>query len=224
MCVIILTERMFNEGLMMDEIKKYNLREQQASETKHKILKAALKHFATHGFHASSVRNIHKSIDVSGNLLYHYFPGGKEELLKVISDDAVSQIEQQINAERLILESMAIDDILEAIYQTINEIFKEHFEEIKLIFIKLEEIDNEAKKELIYMIQLRQKWLPEFLYKRALKNEIKAFDYESATQLNISLLTHHFMVLLTGINQGPLSDDESRRKIFKHLVSLWKGQ
>ena len=209
---------------MMDDTKKYNLREQQALETKNKILKAALKHFSTHGYHASSVRNIHKSIDVSGNLLYHYFPGGKEELLQVISQDAVCQIEQQINEKRMLFESIKIDNVLETLYQNILEVFTNHSEELRLIFIKLEQTDNDAKKEIIEMIQTREKWLPAFLEKRALKGEIKVFDYESATQLIISIFTHHFMVLLTGIDEGPLSNESNRKNIFSHLVSLWKGQ
>lgn len=208
----------------MDDSKKYNSREQQAQETKNKILKAALKHFSLHGYHGSSVRNIHKSIDVSGNLLYHYFPGGKEELLKEICQEAVCQIERQINEKRLLFESMTIDDMLESLYQNILEVFTEHYEEIRLIFIKLEQTDNEAKKEIIKMVQTREKWLPAFFEKRAQKGEIKPFDYESATHIIISLFTHHFMVLLTGINEGPLSNESYRRNLFRHLVSLWKGQ
>ena len=76
----------------MKKIEEKTTRTQQKEQTKRKILDAALKRFSLRGFHGTSIRDINSSIDVADGLLYHYFPGGKEELFKIISEDAVKEI------------------------------------------------------------------------------------------------------------------------------------
>lgn len=208
----------------MEELKKHNVREEQRLKTKSKILKTALKQFSTLGYHATSVRTIHKESEVQGNLLYHYFPGGKEELLKVISEDAINHIENQLQETKIIIESLPIEDVLEVIYQEINHIFTKYFEEIKLILIKLESVDASAKDKLIDIIKAREMWLPEFLKQRISKGEIKPIDYRSSAHIVTSIFFHHFMVLLSGMTNAPLSNERERKGLFNHLVRLWKGQ
>ena len=58
------------------------------------------------------------------------FSRWKEELLKVISEDAINHIENQLQEIKIIIESLPIEDVLEVIYQEINHIFTKYFEEI----------------------------------------------------------------------------------------------
>lgn len=62
----------------LDESKKMNQRDLKASETRSKIIKAAINNFSKYGFHGTTIRDINLSMDGAHGLLYHYFPGGKE--------------------------------------------------------------------------------------------------------------------------------------------------
>jgi len=207
----------------MNELRLKNRREQQKEKTRKSIIQAALKHFSKCGFHGASVREIHKSSNVSGNILYHYFPGGKEELIKVIGEEALINIESQLNQNKSYIESLPILDALEAIYQSIDDIFNNHFEEIKLIMLKMDDVDQNVKTEFIHMIKNKEKWLPNLLSKKAQIGEINQMDFKASSTILISIYAHHFMLKLSGFNNGPLTDDANRNKIFKQLINQWKG-
>ena len=68
----------------MSAKEKVNMRQEQAAATKRNLLDAAQKLFAENGYKATPVRSINKKIGMADGLLYHYFPGGKKEILQVI--------------------------------------------------------------------------------------------------------------------------------------------
>ncbi len=206
----------------MDQDKKLTHREQQAIETRSKILKAALERFSTQGFHGTSVRDINKSIDVADGLLYHYFPGGKEELFKIINQEAIAQLEEEIKLKRLSYEKMSIDDVLESIYQHASEIFEIHFHEIKLLILEYWKSNDGKKSEINTIINKTELWFPQMLAERAKKGEIKEIDYESATYAVISIFMHHFMSRIIGMEKGYLNDPSKRHKLFKLITTSWK--
>lgn len=60
-------------------------RQQQALETKNKLIDAALRTFSRKGFGESTTKDIAKEADVTDGLIYHYFKS-KEDLLWAILD------------------------------------------------------------------------------------------------------------------------------------------
>jgi AcrR family transcriptional regulator len=62
-------------------------------ESREKILRAALRVFARHGFEQASVRMIAAEAGVSPGLMYNYF-GGKEDLLRAIYERGMRDVQE----------------------------------------------------------------------------------------------------------------------------------
>ncbi len=59
-------------------------RDIKAHERRQQILAVAKEMFAAGGYHATSMRSLNKALGVADALTYHYFPGGKLEILQTI--------------------------------------------------------------------------------------------------------------------------------------------
>ncbi|MBN3491056.1 TetR/AcrR family transcriptional regulator [Acholeplasma equirhinis] len=206
------------------EEKKKSIREQQAQDTKKKILDAALKRFSVKGFHGTSIRDINNSIDVADGLLYHYFPGGKEELFKIISEEAVMQLEKEMRSREIAFESMKLEDILESMFQFTQDVFVKFDQEIKLIVGAFMDLDDSYKKNIETIVNQTKQWFPELLKDRINIGEIRAIDIHTATLSVVGMFTYHFVVEEMNLGEGALKDDKVRNHIFKSLVSTWKKE
>jgi len=148
-------------------------RQQQREATKQKIMKAALEGFSQKGFYGTSIKDIYDSIDVASGLLYHYFPGGKEELFKTISEDALITLEAEIARHKNEFEKMPILDVLENIYQILERLFKKYGKHIKVLTVAYWMSDLSYKEEVQRMVQQSDAWLPAFLQRKSDQGEIK---------------------------------------------------
>ena len=66
---------------------KMTSRQEQASETKKKLMNSALQLFSSQGWAGTHTRDITHAAGVADSLLYHYFPGGKRALLEAILEE-----------------------------------------------------------------------------------------------------------------------------------------
>ncbi len=69
---------------MPEEKDRVTSRDIKAQERLQQILVVAKKLFAENGYHATSMRTLNKALGVAEALTYHYFPGGKLEILQTI--------------------------------------------------------------------------------------------------------------------------------------------
>ena len=71
---------------MTEEIASQRMtsRDIKAHERRRQILAVAKKMFAAGGYHATSMRSLNKELGAADALTYHYFPGGKLEILQTI--------------------------------------------------------------------------------------------------------------------------------------------
>jgi AcrR family transcriptional regulator len=69
---------------MPEEKDRVTSRDIKAQERRQQILAVAKKLFAEDGYHATSMRTLNKALGVAEALTYHYFPGGKLEILQTI--------------------------------------------------------------------------------------------------------------------------------------------
>jgi AcrR family transcriptional regulator len=69
---------------MPEEQDRVTSRDLKAQERRQQILIVAKKLFAENGYHATSMRTLNKALGVAEALTYHYFPGGKLEILQTI--------------------------------------------------------------------------------------------------------------------------------------------
>ncbi len=128
-------------------MKKQNQRKLQAQKRRKEILDAAKKLFAQNGYHATTTRSINNEIGMADGLMYHYFPGGKMEILETIVQKEIERkrrsvertpksIEEAGNLEellyeigRIILETATKDREMMVIALREYHILKEKFSE-----------------------------------------------------------------------------------------------
>ena len=65
-------------------------RKEQATATREKLLETAKNLFAEMGYHGTPVRAITRQIQKGDGILYHYFPGGKQEIMSVLLRESFS--------------------------------------------------------------------------------------------------------------------------------------
>lgn len=197
------------------------MRQEQALESRSKLLESALILFAEKGYAATSVRTINRSVGMADGLIYHYFPGGKKELLEVLINEKGTQILREIKERTRNFPTLSIIEVLEQFFCLADEISTTHLDFFKII-VK----ENEVK-EFIHQSQFsetlmeQRKWFPAFLKVQAEKGEIREIDYEIATQVLVSLLVSNFMVKISGNGDGPMSDPNYRKRVFDYQVDLW---
>ncbi len=67
-------------------------REVKAQERRQQILTVAKRLFAEEGYHATSMRMLNKELGTAEALTYHYFPGGKLEILQTVLREGRAQL------------------------------------------------------------------------------------------------------------------------------------
>ena len=207
----------------MSSKEKMTMRQGQAAETRRNLLDAAQKLFAEFGYNATPVRSINNKIGMADGLLYHYFPGGKKEILQAIVVENFEQIVSRLRIRSEKLEDLPLEEVIEKNYQLWHRVFAEYQDVIKILF-KENEIMHLVEREQLAKIRGNdEKWFPELLRKRAEKGEIREMDYLSATEVLAAVMFNHFLTVLTGIGPGLLDDKEHRKKLIAHQVGLWKN-
>ena len=203
-------------------MEKMTMRQEQAAETRRKLLDAAEKLFAAKGYNATPVRKINKSIDMADGLLYHYFPDGKKEILQVLVREKFEQIIIGLRMHTDSLEELPLEEVIETVYQNWSNLFSIHQDVIKILFKENEVMHLIEREKLAEVVRRGERWFPDFLRRRASKGEIIEMDYDSATEILMAVLLSHFLAVLTGAGSGILSDEAHRKKLIAYQVGLWK--
>ena len=201
---------------------KMTSRQEQAQETRRKLLDSALKLFSEHGYADTHVRRINRDIDLADGLLYHYFPGGKEELLQVLIKEHFEQIVHDMRSQNELLRTLPIDEALEHFLRNIDEAFTSHLPVFKILFRERKARDTLELQKITELFRSNQNWLPEYLKERAEAGEIQEMDYHCAAYVLKAIVMNHFLMKLTGIDTDQLSDPEHRKRLIQYQISLWK--
>ena len=200
-----------------------NMRQEQAAETRRRLLAAALKLFAQKGYNGTPVREINRAIGMADGLLYHYFPEGKKEILRVIVHENLQQVVESLKNKNSSIASLPIEELLEQVFQNIVDVLSAHEEILKIVLKESEIIEMLELKQLVASIRQNQSRLPGILEARAKAGEIREMDYDSAAAVVTAVMMNHLFAKLTGVGSGQLSDPEQRRRLIQYQVSLWKN-
>lgn len=76
---------------------KITSRDIQAENRKNQFIVAAKELFAEKGYHGTTVRDINRAVGITEGLMYHYFPGGKSEILQAIVNNAIEEKKNNYN-------------------------------------------------------------------------------------------------------------------------------
>ena len=161
---------------------------------------------------------------VADGLLYHYFPGGKGELMNEIIREDIAQLVAELNAENDSCSHLPIEEMLEALYQDITRIAQRHMDVLRIFLQEAEIRELIANPALRDELKARQAWFPQLLAEYAARGEIRPIDYQSAAEFLDSVMLLDLTLSLVGYPQGRLSQPEHRRRLIAYQVGLWRGE
>jgi len=196
-------------------------RQEQASATRARLLSSARKLFAEQGYDGTQVRAINRSIGMADGLMYHYFPGGKKEILRVLVRESLREMGATLQARVKELDTCPIPEVMEQMYVSADAIVDGHLDILKIIFKEREMHEEFARGKVVQSLQMRKRWFPAYLQSRAAAGEIREIDYESAAEMMSAVIVNHFLIKLSGIGISPLSDSEHRKRLIAYQVGLW---
>jgi Transcriptional regulator len=207
--------------MSLDE--KQTARKIQAAKTRQQLLEAATKLFAENGYARTSVRSINKSIGMADGLMYHYFPGGKEEIIKVIVCERFQQVILELQELVKGLNNLSIEEIMENFYQHWTQIFEKHQDVFRILIKENTVMQLIGHDSLVSMIRDTERWFPKYLKEQAASGAIQTFDFDIATEMLLAVISGHFLTKITGLGPGILDDDNQRKKLFEYQIKLWKS-
>jgi len=202
---------------------KLTSRQEQAIETRQRLMEAALQLFAQKGYADTRVRDINRSLDLADGILYHYFPGGKDELLQTLITEKFERVASDLMQKNWQQKDGSLEEVLERLFVNIDEVIQEHLPILKIIF-------SEAKNHELIDLQVvmalfldRQSWFPSYLRQKAETGEIREMDYECATEFLRAVVVSHLFMKLADIETRQLSDPVHRKRLIEYQVSLWRN-
>jgi len=203
-------------------MKQLNSREQQAIKTRLKIIKAALKHFAEHGLHGTNLKNISVDLGIADGLVYHYFPGGKEELYKVVTEEALKNISQDEIERKKQIDALPLEEALEQVYQYLLNIIETHRNELKLLLKKAMNI-LENNPNFALNLDCNNKKIIRELEIRRDKGEITASNLQAASYMINSIFINYIFAKINETNNIYLDDELNRKQLINSIVMSLKN-
>jgi Transcriptional regulator len=204
-------------------MKKQTNRDIQAIERRQQILDAAKQLFAANGYHATSMRTINRKVGMSEALTYHYFPGGKLEILNTlireIEAERANDIDQSIKA---LNDDISVKEALQILVRKMSERFQKD-KEFLLIMIQERNLVNQEQQNFLSLTgQQFIDSLVHFLDLRATQGQIRKMDFGMAVS---QFMCHIGLVALQQIMFEPEFNAEAyirnTQKIIDFTAGLW---
>ncbi|MBQ4074842.1 MAG: TetR/AcrR family transcriptional regulator [Clostridia bacterium] len=199
-----------------------NRRQEQAQESRQKLMDAALELFARRGYAETSVHALCASLGVADSLLYHYFPGGKKELIQAIVLENLMEVMGELNSLNAMVSDLPLEEMIESLYQVIRRAVLGHGDLFRLLLHQKEIRDLIAYEQFFQSVSARQHWFLQLLKSRAEMGEIQPMDFEAAAETLDSLMIYHLGTELLGLPGSPIGREANRKRLIAHQVGLWK--
>jgi AcrR family transcriptional regulator len=195
-------------------------RDIKAHERRQQILAVAKKMFAAGGYHATSMRSLNKELGVAEALTYHYFPGGKLEILQTIIREFREERIAEIHAlTPQLKDDLPLRDALLLAAQMGTDLFSADRELVQILMRERTWLRQEA-----WLSTLGPKEEPpttllmNYFARRMAQGEIRTMD-----------LTFAFAQFFSGIIMHSLFGDETEitddqaylEKLVDFTVQLW---
>lgn len=201
-----------------------NMRQEQAAETREKLLATAKTLFAENGYHATPVRAINRKLQMGDGILYHYFPGGKRELLTVLLQESFEKRIIILNQSNEKVEQMPLQDVLYFVFARAEELLMTDKEMLRILIRESDVLDLEEMARLSSIVQERVIWLTGLLERRHEQGEIRKMDFRMSA---IQLMSMSMLMVISkfiGINLiGEIDPSKYRKQVICYLLDCWKN-
>lgn len=202
-----------------------NKRQEQAEQTKNKILEAAKAAFAENGYKGTSVRSINRNIGQADGLLYHYFSGGKKELFQTIVNDNAAKISAELlemqNSTQL--DSLNIEEMLAELFMWIRRIVSDNLDILRII-VRESEVRTLISTDILSgLLDECCSWFADMLKRRADSGEIRQIDFESASLSMRGIVINYIAVRVLDMCGEGSDSEENFRRMIHYQADLWRG-
>ena len=204
------------------EEQRMTRRQEQALESRQRLMEAALQLFSRNGYAETSVHALCTHLGVADSLLYHYFPGGKKELIQTIVLENFTALMGELNRLNEMVCDVPLDAMIEMLYQAIRKAVMSHQDLFRLLLQQQPVRDLVPYELFTGMISARQQWFLNLLRARSATGEIQPMDFDAAAETLDSMMLYHLGTELLGLPGSPLGRDENRKRLIAHQVELWK--
>lgn len=195
-------------------------RDLQAAERRQQILDTAKRLFAEKGYHATSMRELNKEIGMAEALTYHYFPGGKLEILKSVLQTAQKdRISKFVEFFRELFQGGAqLEEVLLPLIEGITQRIQEDQPYFQILMRERNLLGQELQDALNELTKQPFEALADYLSKLSDRGGVRTMDVEMAASQFLSHIV--FLVVREGMNGRMLRQEEMRR-IADFYVQLW---
>ncbi|MEW9698424.1 TetR/AcrR family transcriptional regulator [Paenibacillus sp. SI8] len=176
--------------------------------------------FAENGYHATSMRTINREIGVTEALTYHYFPGGKLEILHtIVREEHEKKVDDYTDVIQAFNDDVPFRDALLLFAHRTSERFTKDKELLQILIQDRKLLDREQLAAFSQMGQQPMTAIIHFLEKHAREGHIREMDY----RLAVRQIVYH--IGFTAINQiiFEFSAEEDYNKHIEKIVDFTIG-
>ncbi|WP_339158528.1 TetR/AcrR family transcriptional regulator [Paenibacillus sp. FSL W8-0186] len=200
--------------------KKPTSRDLQAAERKKQILTIAKQLFADKGYHATSMRELNKAIGMTEALTYHYFPGGKLEILRSVLQHAQ---EERISGfvaffKATFSQSESLKTILCQLIQGLSDRIIDDKEYFQILIRDRNLLEQEDKEALDTLTRLPFEAMAEFLAGQQEQGVLRQMDFKIAAS---QFLSHIVVLIVQQLLDGRTLEAKTVEEITDFYVRLW---
>ncbi len=193
------------------------------SNTKEKILNAALDFFSRHGYSGASIRQISRAVGIRESAIYNHYKSKEEIFLAILSSFKLKTISKEILSDDLLDEVINPDKFLKTFARRLIEHWNKPGERKFIRVLLMEQFTHISNKELSttdYLSELRE--ICRLIFSEMVKTKI-------IKPLDPGLLSEEFTAPLFLIRTEYLSSDDFvdintvYERANKHVEFFWKA-
>jgi AcrR family transcriptional regulator len=205
---------------MLECVRKH--RQEKAQESRRKLTETALSLFARNGFAGTNMRAISRGAGMADGLVYHYFPGGKQELLQEIVRERVGVIENSTREWNVELLLLPLEDALDRVFTAALRVVEEN-ETLFRLMIREDGIREIMEFGRFYEMLLgKQEWLVAMLELMVERGELRPMDCRQGADILFALITNYFLGRLIGLESDYYYTEEYCRKMLRYQCAMWR--
>lgn len=201
---------------------KMTSRDVQAAERKEQILAVAERLFAEKGYHATSMRELNKAIGMAEALTYHYFPGGKLEILHTVLQEAQEGRMKRISAflDEIFHADLPLRSVLLHLITGLTEHIEADQHYFQIWFRERSLLTAEHRETLDNMTKQPFAALADYLFALSTKKQVRSMDYALAAS---QLLSHIVVLIVQNLINNRTMEPQEAERLTDFYVQLWGG-
>lgn len=202
------------------KVKRMTSRDQQAAARKEQILSSARRLFAEKGYHATTMRELNKAIGMTEALTYHYFPGGKLEILRTVLRLAQEERIENYSTffEDCFKQDKSLNSILMLLMQGLSErvmLDKEYFQ---ILIRDRNLLDGEDKEAMDALAGLPFQIMGRFLTQCYEQGKVRKMNFEMAA---FQFMSHTVVLITQQLLDARVLGTEKIQETADFYAELW---